>query len=79
MPVAGVWASDGDFNRGKSWGDLVALRLPVSNVELLNEARAEMNVHLDERGVPDDFGTVDFPGLDHENPFRIIGLHERKP
>jgi hypothetical protein len=46
-------------------GRLCFTRLPAQI--LLYESRAEMNVHLDERAIPDDFEAVNLAGLDDEN------------
>jgi len=46
---------------------------------LLYESRAEMNVHLDERAIPDDFEAVNLAGLDDENvpsaTFKRLSVH----
>src|SRR5690349_17822638 len=46
---------------------------------LLYESRAQMNVHLDERAIPDSFEAVTLAGLDDENvpsaTFKRLSVH----
>jgi hypothetical protein len=52
-------------------------RLPAQI--LLYESPAEMNVHLDERAIPDGFEAVNLAGLDDENvpsaTFKRLSVH----
>jgi hypothetical protein len=42
-----------------------------------------MNVHLDQRAIPDDFEAVNLPGLDDENvssaAFKLLSVHGPYP
>jgi hypothetical protein len=53
-------------------------RLPAQI--LLYESRAGMNVHVEERAIPDDFEAVNLAGLDDENvpsaTFKRLSVHD---